>query len=387
MNRVLTAVILLLGSAAAVRAVGPEPLIGYTELRTDLPGGRAANCRTMRACVVRADATGRREVATKLIDKPDSWTQFAGWSPDGRKAVVIGGWESRENAAWEEEHTTFRMTPGNYLVDCWLVDLATGEASNLTAVDRVSCYNTGLFFWPNDPKRLGFTPLIHGQSKPFSMNLDGSGKKDLSQQAGFAYGFSASPDGARIAYHQDYQVYLADADGGNARKVQSGQSFNFCPCWSPDSRWVEFLSGEHYNCHPHLVRRDGTGLRKIADRGGYEGVTRFLDVPDFHNGSSDTPCWSTDSQWIHYTAKVSEAVELMRVSLEGKVQQLTHSRPGTRHYHPKASPDGVSIVFGSTRDGVRQVYVARMDGTAARAVTALSKGHAAMWPNWQPAER
>jgi hypothetical protein len=33
-----------------------------------------------------------------------------------------------------------------------------------------------------------------------------------------------------------------------------------------------------------VVTRDGTGLRKLADRGGYEGVTLFLDVPDYHEG-------------------------------------------------------------------------------------------------------
>src|SRR5690349_16323449 len=38
----------------------PDRLIGYTEFRTDLPGGRHANVVTRRAVVVRADGTGRR---------------------------------------------------------------------------------------------------------------------------------------------------------------------------------------------------------------------------------------------------------------------------------------------------------------------------------------
>lgn len=217
-------------------------LIGYTELRTDLPGGRAANIFTMRACVVQADGTGRRELAPQLVTRANSWTQFAGWSPDGKQAIILSGWESSENAAWEEEHKTFRMIAGAWLVDCWLVELATGNATNVTAVERVSPYNTGLFFWPNDPKRFGFQALINEDSKPYSMRLDGTHKMDLSRQAGFAYGFSASPDGARIAYHQNYQVYLADADGKNATKVETGQTFNFCPTWSPDGQWVEFLT-------------------------------------------------------------------------------------------------------------------------------------------------
>ena len=87
-------------------------LIGYTEHRTDLPGGRAENVFTMRACVVRDDGAGRRELAPQLVTCANSWTQFAGWSPDGKQAILHRGWESRENAAWEEEHKTFRMANG-----------------------------------------------------------------------------------------------------------------------------------------------------------------------------------------------------------------------------------------------------------------------------------
>lgn len=361
----------------------PERLIGYTELCTDLPGGRAPNIFTMRACVVKADGTGRRELAPQLVTNANSWSQFAGWSPDGKQAVISGAWESSENAAWEEEHKAFRFVTGGWRVDIWLVDIADGKAVNLSAVERVSDYNSGLFFWPDDPTRLGFTAIVNGDSKPYSMKRDGSGKQDLSQQAGFAYGFSASPDSRNIAYHQNYQIYLADKDGKNAKKVETGNPFNFAPIWSPDNQWVEFVSGEHYNCHPHVVKRDGKGLRKLADRGGYTGTMLFLDVPDYHEGSSDVPTWSPDSRWLYYSAKVGEAVELMRVSLDGKVEQLSHSKPGVRHYHTTVSPDGKWMVFGSTRDGVRQVWVAQADGTDARAVTTMQKGHAAMWPHWQ----
>src|SRR4051794_22501657 len=79
------------------------PLLGYTELQTNLPGARQANVRTMRARLVLADGTGARPIGEKLIDDPNAWTQFAGWSPDGKTAIVGRGWESPSNAHWEEE--------------------------------------------------------------------------------------------------------------------------------------------------------------------------------------------------------------------------------------------------------------------------------------------
>jgi TolB protein len=368
-----------------LQAEPPPALIGYTQLRTNLPGGRHVNVATMRAAVVGTDGASQRFLAEELSRQPDTWTQFAGWSPDGSTAIVGRGWESPENGKWEEEHKTFRFTAESHLYDCYLLDIKTGQATNLTAIERVSFYNTGLFFWPNDPARLGFQALIDGNSHPFSMARSGQNKRDLTKESSeFAYGFSASPDGKRIAYHKNYQVYLANADGSDARHVETGQPFNFVPKWSPDGAEVLFVSGEHYNCHPHLVRADGSGRRKLADRGGYRGVVEFLDVPDFHGGSSDVPVWSADGRTIFFTAQESDSVELFRVTREGTKEQLTHSPPGTLHYHPLPSPDGKWLVYGSLRDGVRQLYLLQLDNQQERRLTGLAPGSAAMWPHWQP---
>jgi hypothetical protein len=363
----------------------PRCLIGYSEFRTDLPT-RFANFSSRRACVVRADGTGRRELAPGLIKDQYTWTGFDGWSPDGKLAVIICGWESPDNAAWEEEHRGFRLTEG-WLVDEYLVDLKTGALTNLTAVERVSDYNSGLFFWPSDPTRLGFTAIIGGESRPYAMNRDGADKRDLSAAAGFTYGFSSSPDGKRISYHRGYQVYLADADGPHAVRLDTGQPFNFSPQWSPDGKWLMFLAGEHYNCHPYVACRDGSGLRKLADRGGYRGTVTYMEVADFHGGSSDVPSWSADSQWVYYTSQIGNRVELVRVSLAGRTERLTHSAPGVLNYHPRPSPDGKWVLFGSNRDGVRQLYVARADGADLYPITHLRRSWGAMWPHWQPAEQ
>src|SRR5262249_2415192 len=227
------------------------------------------------------------------------------WSPDGKIAIIGQGWQSPDNAKWEEKNRQFRYTKEGWLYDSYLVDLATGKATNMTSIQRVSFYNAGLFFWPGDPNKLGFSAIIDGNAHPFRMDRDGRNKRDLTKGSKeFTYGASASPDGKRIAYHKSYRVYLADADGSRAALVKTGKPFNFVPSWSTDGRWVLFLSGEHYNCPPHVVRADGTGLKKLADRGGYRGVIEFLDVYDFHGGSSDTPAWSTDGKSVFYTAKV-----------------------------------------------------------------------------------
>src|SRR5262249_16213430 len=109
-------------------------MIGYTEYRTNLPGGQFAAFTSMRAYVVQVDGAGRQAVGPELTRGAYTWTQFAGWSPDGRLGILHRGWESPENAAWEAKHRTFRMTEG-WLHDIYLLDPATGGLTNVTAVE------------------------------------------------------------------------------------------------------------------------------------------------------------------------------------------------------------------------------------------------------------
>ena len=150
--------------------------------------------------------------------------------------------------------------------------------------------------------------------------------------------------------------------------------------------WLLFVSGVHEHWNPHIVRRDGTDLRKIADLGGYQGWVGFLDVPDFHNGSSDIPVWSADGESVFYTAAVADNVELFRVTLDGTVTPLSNSRPGTLHYHIKPSADGKSLLYGSKRDHVRNLYIMNLADQSETQLTNLKAGRAAMWPHWQTLE-
>jgi Tol biopolymer transport system component len=365
----------------------PDRLIGYSELRTDLPGGRYVNQATMRAVVVKADGSGRRVLAGELTPEKGYWTQFYGWSPDGETAILLRGWVSEENGKWEEEHKTFRYSVDGWLYDGYLFDLASGKATNLTGVERVSHYNVGLGYLPGEPTKLGFLALVDGVNRRFRMDLDGKNKREVTKDSpNLVHGMSLSPDGKRGAYEtEDYQLCLADGDGSNAKHIKTGLRFHLMPSWSPDGSRVLIVAGEHYDCHPHVIKADGTGLKKLASRNGYRGVIDYLDVYDFHDGSSDLPVWAPDSKSVFYTAKVGRNVELFRVTLDGQSEQLTETPARSMHYHPAPSRDGKWLLYGSKRDGVRQLYVMRLSDKKEHRITDLKKGHAAMWAGWQTA--
>jgi hypothetical protein len=86
--------------------------------------------------VVQQDGTSARPIAADLVDNSNAWTQFVGWSPDNKQAIVYRAWEDPENARWEEEHKTFRFDAKSWLLDSYLVDLATNKITNITAVDQ-----------------------------------------------------------------------------------------------------------------------------------------------------------------------------------------------------------------------------------------------------------
>jgi Tol biopolymer transport system component len=364
----------------------PDRLIGYTEFRTDLPGGRHVNVKTRRAVLVKADGTGKRFLDEDLPREKGCCTQFRGWSPDGKLAILNWNWQSEENGKWEEEHRTFRTTVDGSRGDCYLFDVATGKATNMTAIERVSTNNNYMYFWEHDPTKLRFAATINGVSLPYIMDLDGKNKRELGKAypKNLVHGMSLSPDGKRGAYEDPaYRLFLCDGDGSNPKEIRTGQHFHLMPSWSPDGAWVLFVAGEHYDCHPHVVKADGTGLKKLASRTGYRGVIDFLDVYDFHDGASDLPVWAPDSKSVFYTARVGKNVELFRVTLDGKSEQLTETPAGSMHYHPSSSPDGKWLLYGSKRDGVRQLYVMRLEDKKERRLTDLTRGQAAMWAGWQ----
>ncbi len=360
----------------------PDLLIGYTRHRTDLQG-YYPNRVTSRAFVVKGDGSGTTELAPELASKPHQFTQFAGWSPDGRQAILYQNWESPENGAWEDKHGTWRFSAEHHLVDIVLLDMDGRKTRNITAADRVSFYNVGLGFLPGN--KYSFSAMIGGELRPYQMDRDGKNKKPVPAGPGFIYGVSRSPDGKRICYHRNYRLYLADGDGRNAQPVKDANPFHFIALWSPTGEWVAYLSGEHYNCHPHLVRPDGTGLRKLGDRGGYRGVIQPIDKgATDHSARSDTHTWSPDGKWLYYTAKVGKAVDLLRASRSGKIEQLTRSGAGVLNYLPQVSPDSKWVLFGSTRSASRQLYVARADGTGVYPITRLKAGWGAIHAYWQP---
>ena len=53
---------------------------------------------------------------------------------------------------------------------------------------------------------------------------------------------SISPDGEQIAFTYKGNIYVVDADGGQARQITTNPAYDTDPMWTPDGKQIVFAS-------------------------------------------------------------------------------------------------------------------------------------------------
>jgi Tol biopolymer transport system component len=149
-----------------------------------------------------------------------------------------------------------------------------------------------------------------------------------------------SPDGRFLAYRGttlrgQTSIFVATAEGRNARAVTPPTVHASRPRWSPDGKLILFYTTDKDDPQPgrsanlEVIHPDGTGLRALTlDRGG---IDQNYDA-----------CWSPDGKWIVF-ARATDA-----------------NKP------PKTS-------------GTAQIYVMRADGTDMRRLVATGFDQLPTW--------
>lgn len=128
-----------------------------------------------------------------------------------------------------------------------------------------------------------------------------------------------SPDGQRIAFvvttideqKHEYRssIWMVDSAGGEARRFTMGVSNTSSPGWSPDGRWLAFVSereGEPLGKDEKKQKKQGKGKAQvwlIPTDGGEARQLTFMQ-----HGASN-PVWSPDSKQLLFSAAVGPADE------------------------------------------------------------------------------
>jgi TolB protein len=173
----------------------------------------------------------------------------------------------------------------------------------------------------------------------YTINVDGTGKTNVTRNKGYDVASSFSPDGKRIAYthfdgHDD-EIYTINTDGTGKFRVTDNGTNDFDPSYSPGGKKIVF-SGEY-----RKLSRPWTYTAEIYTI-GVHGDNR---VRLTNNSAYDTsPDYSPDGQRIAYQGFDGFDSEIYTIKATGGIpDQVTDST--TNENDPSYSPDGKKIVY------------------------------------------
>ena len=174
---------------------------------------------------------------------------------------------------------------------------------------------------------------------------------------------------ARIAFVSsrsgNAEIYVMDADGGNQRRLTNHPDRDFSPSWSPDGKWIAFVSNRdgHVNIRGRL-----TYEIYVMDANG-ENQQNLTNDPS----NDRSPSWSPDGKRIVFSSDRDNDrdhnIEIYVMDADGENQErLTNNL--TEDQYPSWSPDGKRIAFSARRDGhfknelgiTYEIYVMDADG-------------------------
>jgi TolB protein len=147
------------------------------------------------------------------------------------------------------------------------------------------------------------------------------------------------------------EVYIADYDGANERRITVSRQLNLTPSWSPDARAIAYTS---YRPLPDVI------VSFI-----YQGL---LQNPTKGVGTNYVPVYSPDGTRIAFMSGRDGNPEIYVVNADGSnTRRLTNHPAGDGT--PTWSPNSQQLAFVSDRTGTPQIYLMGADGSNVRRIT------------------
>jgi len=186
-----------------------------------------------------------------------------------------------------------------------------------------------------------------------------------------------SPDGRTLVFELLGDLYTLPVDGGTARRITSGQAYDAQPRYSPDGRFIAFVSDRDGDEHVWLVSPEGTGPRQVT-RGNN---TRFQS-PDWSPEGQllvskgrprpNAPYDQREFDLMLYYPDGGTGLRLMPSSADQEAGRAASSAMGA------AFGDDPRYVFLAVRTAVNRVFppwsVVRFDRRTGRRLTIASDG-------------
>jgi TolB protein len=171
--------------------------------------------------------------------------------------------------------------------------------------------------------------------------------------------------GGTVENREVKEIYIADYDGANQRRMTVSRQLNLNPSWSPDARALAYTT---YRPNPDIF------ISFI-----YQGL---LQNPTKGVGTNYLPVFSPDGTRIAFMSARDGNPEIYVMNADGSnVRRLTNHPAGDGT--PTWSPNSAQIAFVSDRAGSPQIYLMSADGSNLSRLTTTESW--ADRPTWSPA--
>ena len=149
-----------------------------------------------------------------------------------------------------------------------------------------------------------------------------------------------SPDGSKIAFSYQGDIYYVSSDGGEAVRLTSTDAYESQPIWSNDSRTIAFVSD----------RFGGLDIFTVGIEGG-----KALRITT-HSGAETPLAFSPDDRFIYFSAAIQDPASSVMWSSSWVTELYKVNATGGRPVQVTATPV-CSVSFGP--DGESFLYYDR----------------------------
>lgn len=237
--------------------------------------------------------------------------------------------------------------------------------------------------WSPDGKRIAFQSDRELFSNIFVMNTDGTEETRVTKGRAFDRSATFSPDGKKIVFDSDLdtgkgvdnpegdsEIFSVGVDGAGLTQLTKNAESDFQPDFSPDGKKIAFVSRRDFAPGIYTMNSDGTKQKKVS-----RGPAVVFQSPSF----------SPDGERIAFVSDQDGPLNIFTMRADGKGQDRLTDNGVETVGGPVFSPSGRKIAFHTNRDGDFEVYKMRADGTGPVNLTNDPAGDFA--PDWQPLKK